>query len=423
MSKIAIIGAGGSAETFLNHHPQVDFDVYTTSGEGELRGVAARKLSSLKQNDYDEIYILIYVLHEIITSFDFDNLTADIYWFDGVEKQLYPIKDPYGESLTAHKKKDEARGLTILYDFRVEPVTFDFLVFLAEGDMERRKRGLDYLNLIFAPGDFAGFNEQWSIEDEEEKQYRLHHLIYPSVQLLDCKVYIHHCATRKQARILWESMDERFPEQHNFLKPQNRHRFNIINDRIQKGENHWVFNAVSSIYKNQVNAWCQTRGIDEGKLVTITMRETFRATARNVDLGIWFDFADYLNSKGYDVVFVRDTSKAFETLSYKGRHHVFTDASHDLLIRAALYNKARMNFSTSNGTNTLHFLTESNRYFYMGIINNLYSECTEKEIRELGFTEDKVPGANPWQNISWEPASLEGFKQALHQLENTLNDQ
>ena len=423
MSKIAIIGAGGSAETFLNHHPQVDFDVYTTSGEGELRGVAASKLSSLKQNDYDEIYILIYVLHEIITSFDFDNLTADIYWFDGVKERLYPVKDPYGESLIEHDNSHPPRGLTILYDFRVEPVTFDFVVFLADGEMERRKRGLDFINLIFAPGDHGGFNAQWSIEDEEEKQYRLHHLIYPAIQLLETQVYLHHCATRKEARILWESASERFPVEHSFLKPINRHRFNLINERIQNGENHWIFKNINSIYKNQVTSWCYRQGIEIKRVITLTLRESFRATARNVDLNVWFQFADYLNGKGYKVVFIRDTNKAFETLPYSGKHYVFSDASHDLLIRAAIYQMAFANFSTSNGTNVLHYFVPDNRYFSMGVINNNYSECSEKEIRALGISETKVPGARPWQSISWEPDSSKGLIAAFNQLEDLFHDQ
>lgn len=423
MKKAALIGTGGSATQFLSRNPLDVFDVYTSSGVGELNGTTAKPLSSLKQNDYEEIYILVYALSEVIDTFDFCQLTAKIFWYDSIKDKLYPIKDPHGESITEFELKDNVSGLTILYDFRVEPLTYDFVVFLADADMERRARGLDFINLVFAPGDFGGFNKQWSVEETDEKLFRIHNLIFPATQLLDCPVYIYQAHSRKHARELWESLPNNYPEFHSFLKPVPRHRYSLITNRIKKGETQFVMDHVNPLYTKYVDNWFKSKQLVSDRVVSITLRETFRATLRNSNLTEWFKFADYLNSRNYDVVFVRDTSKVFQPLEYTGKHQVFDTASLNVMIRRAFYRRCFANMYVTNGVPSINIFDDQSRYMMVGVENDAYSECSENELNKLGYDRNKIYGATPCQMINWEKDDFANLVDCFKRLEQQIHTQ
>lgn len=422
MNKIALIGAGGSAQTFLKQQSIQSFDLFTSLGEGELLGKKAKSLKYLNPNDYDEIYILVYQLREIIDIFDFEHLSAKVFWFDALEKTLKPVCDSYGESLIGEEQLNDEHGLTVIYDFRSEPLTYDFVVFLADAEMERRKQNLEYINLILAPGDFDGFNKQWSVENSAEKPYRLHNLIYPACQLVPCKVNILHCPTRKMARLLWQQLPNNFPREHDFFTPSHRHRFFLIKERILKGEDHFVFNESNTRYKKHVDTWIKNNHISPPKLVTITFRETFRATLRNSKTQEWFKLADYLNDKGYEVVFVRDTSRCFEDLGYSGKHWVFDTPSLHLLIRKALYQTSFANLLTSNGVGILLSLDSNVRYLRVGMLNEEYDDCSGEGLSKLGYSRTALIGAKPWQQVSWEKDSFENLKENFEKLEKAIHE-
>jgi len=421
MNKVAVVGAGGSAEVFLQQNAVAQFDLFTSSGEGEVQGIKAQPLSTLRQNDYAQIYILIYALEEVIHAFDFTHLEAEIYWFNAKNRQLFPVRDPYGESIVEVNSQNNDT-LTVIYDLRVEPLTYDFLIFLVDAEMERRKRNLAGINLIIAPGDFSGFNKEWRVEADAEKAYRIHNLLVPIVQLLPCKVYFHFCSTRKDARILWQTLPNNFPAQHNFLKPSQRHRYYLIKNRIEKGECSFVFADNVEPYRTQVTRWLQQNKIRPEKMVTITLRETFRATSRNSKLSEWYKLADILNQRGYDVVFVRDVNRCFEPLAYKGKHKVFDAPCLNVVVRKELYQCGFANLLINNGVAVINYFHEAIRYLSVGLINPDYPDCSEEVISGLGYSKHAIIGAKPWQRVSWESDNFENLLNEFNKLEKIINE-
>jgi hypothetical protein len=82
------------------------------------------------------------------------------------------------------------------------------------------------------------------------------------------------------------------------------------------------------------------------KLVTITLREASYETERNSDVDEWLKAAAAIVNAGYEVVFVRDTAKAEQTLD---PFPINPAASVDLEHRGALYRSAFCNLFVSNG--------------------------------------------------------------------------
>lgn len=80
--------------------------------------------------------------------------------------------------------------------------------------------------------------------------------------------------------------------------------------------------------------------------VTITLREAEHDPERNSNVGAWLNFARDLKKQGENVVFVRDTDKAYEPLQGAV---TCPKASRDLDARMALYQEAKANLFVSNG--------------------------------------------------------------------------
>ena len=97
-------------------------------------------------------------------------------------------------------------------------------------------------------------------------------------------------------------------------------------------------------------------------LITITLREASHQEDRNSRLEEWIKVADWLEHQGYEVVFVRDTEKAEETIS---GYTISPEASLDLLYRGALYESAKMNLFTANGPAALCTVTNDIPYLMM----------------------------------------------------------
>lgn len=148
--------------------------------------------------------------------------------------------------------------------------------------------------------------------------------------------------------------------------------------------------------------------------VTITLRETEHYPQRNSDLEAWLKFAKWLEAKGEEVIFVRDTAKADEDLE---DHSVFPLASRDIHARLALYEKAKHNLFVSNGPATLNWhlntpfttfiaLDEDHRYNYAPAWPDWWKTRSGIEPGE------QFPWFSNKQRIVWKKDSFENLCEA-----------
>jgi len=93
-----------------------------------------------------------------------------------------------------------------------------------------------------------------------------------------------------------------------------------------------------------MNAVNETVGPEDP--IVITLRESDAWSHRNTNNDAWIAFAKDREREGYPVVFVRDTAKYSEPLANMA---TYPAASLSLPIRAALYERARVNFFVGNG--------------------------------------------------------------------------
>lgn len=151
--------------------------------------------------------------------------------------------------------------------------------------------------------------------------------------------------------------------------------------------------------------------------VTITLREAAHDTSRNSNLEAWLAVAHVLEREGDDVVFVRDTARAHESLS---GFTTCPQASIDLDARLALYQAAKANLFVTNGPVGLVMFGNSP---WLEWCDPKHSECFAIPWRDAhGISMgEQFPWSLPTQRIIWQPDTYANIVAAWNDLRPTLS--
>ena len=144
MPKFALIGAGKSARDYLKRFDLSleDFDVYSSTKGEILESKETNNLCKLKTKHYKKIIIAVYNYREILP-FLLEQWNESTYWFNSLTSELTVITDRYCENNSQFHSDNDT--LCAIYDLRVAPPTFDFLIFLAVAELNRRKKKCKWL--------------------------------------------------------------------------------------------------------------------------------------------------------------------------------------------------------------------------------------------------------------------------------------
>ncbi|GAA6185395.1 hypothetical protein [Aliiglaciecola sp. NS0011-25] len=412
MKKIAVVGTGGSAQKFLDStefEGQIDF--FNSSGEGRFNNQPIHNLTSLNIDDYDTVVLAIYRYEEVIHLLDRIE-QVPLYWFNGVDGSITLLKDIYNdkESFFITNKQ----RLTVVYDLRISPPTYDILTFLVKCKLVANEKNLSALNVIVCPGDKGGFRDNIDFFSLDEMNHRLTNLLIPLIKLIDPAASLHLCSDRRQARNIFQASQHRFPTDHNFSQPIGRHHFYELFPYIDSKTDHQLV-CSSEFYKSKVFKWFDDNNINHQKSITITLRESTAHIERNSNLAVWRDVSEKLNVLGYSVVIVRDTETALEPLGW-GNVTEFPEASLNVFLRTALYQTSWLNLAVSNGAGVLCFLSKGCNYIYFGMYQEACTATTYEHLEKIGIVKDKnqIKGAQGDQYLSWLDVTSENVLSEVH---------
>ncbi|HET9285673.1 MAG TPA: hypothetical protein VFR24_27285 [Candidatus Angelobacter sp.] len=156
------------------------------------------------------------------------------------------------------------------------------------------------------------------------------------------------------------------------------------------------------------------------KPLVITLRECQHQLERNSNLDAWQTFAEYVSGKGYSVIFIRDTAKAYEKLDFP----TCPVASQNTYIRAALMHSALCNFLVCTGPNVwVQFSTAPYLLFKQlvpaldGWQHGRYDGWREQDHMEVG---QQWPWASPLQRMTWLDDTFENIRNEFEAIEPRL---
>lgn len=214
------------------------------------------------------------------------------------------------------EKNPELSADYVCYNLAADPISYDFLPWLVDAEMTRVREGAPApLRICFSFGRDAdtGFNTEYRRE-------MLANVMYPLLGLIGAV------------------------EDPKAIGGRNKQMFALLDvvRAVRAGEQAPRFRASEGATRTIAN---YLSGAKEGP-VTITLREAEHWPHRNSNVEEWVRFAHWLEARGEQVVFVRDTAKAVLPLLGCA---TCPRASIDLDLRMALYEAAKCNYFVSNG--------------------------------------------------------------------------
>jgi hypothetical protein len=283
------------------------------------------------------------------------------------------------------------RTLTAFYDLAVGPVSFDFVTFMLKAEIARRARSAEKLHMVivpFARGVAGMFRDKTALYDEHEMRWRLWNICIPACQLMGASVTL--ATDWDQAKRLCA---EAWPA--DWDRQTLKDRRHLIGDLIalaKKGTAIPMLSASEHARRKVREAYGRLRK----PVVTVTLRNTY-LRERNSDRGMWQRAMDHIESQGFAVALLEDTSVALANGVGYGELN--------LDVRMACYQEAALNLQANNGAASLCWFSDRPyRMFGAGVPADEWGDLFVKQGLPLGET---WPWAKCGQKIVYGATTLE----------------
>ncbi|MGE4219787.1 MAG: tetratricopeptide repeat protein [Alphaproteobacteria bacterium] len=300
--------------------------------------------------------------------------------------------------------------LTAFYDLQVAPVTFDFVVFLTLAEMARRRSGAQGLHVVILPGPAEGFRADDVSYDADNKSWRLHNIMLPALGLMETPPAVTLCRRRDEAAALESGLSGPvFPEGYRVAAPRGEFLWSGIAAAHARGESIPRLRATAQA-RAYMREWLAPQ-VQGRKTVTITLRESSHAPARNSDLSAWAEFAHSLDSARFIPVVIRDTEAAFGPIpNALTGFPLCAEAAIHLDLRLALYEQAHINLMVVNGPGILCWLSAEARFLMFKCANAAWANTRDIYWNTVGIARGgQIHGTGSFQRLVWdgdEPATI-----------------
>lgn len=272
------------------------------------------------------------------------------------------------------------------------PVSFDFVVFMLKAELARRRLKAERLHMVivpFARGVAGMFRDKTQLYDEHEMRWRLWNICIPACQLLGAGVTL--ASDWDQARRM-KSADVWPPDWDRQTLKDRRHLIGDLITAAKGGTEIPRLNASEHARRKVREAY----GLLGKPVVTMTLRSTY-LRERNSDRAAWQRAARHIESKGYAVAILEDTSTALSTGQGYGELN--------LDVRMACYQEAALNLQANNGAASLCWFSDKPyRMFGAGVPAEEWEGLFVKQGLPIGAT---WPWASAGQKIAYGAPSAE----------------
>lgn len=288
-----------------------------------------------------------------------------------------------------------------IWDLQLGPVTFDFAMYLARLDCYRQLH--DPMGGIDLTIRVEGFRLS-SLRDQAmaaiEKRWRLKNIILGLCDLLP------------SIQSLTVTDEDRGP--FDFPPEYNKGRIEYYARSITT-----LFNQGASPAVMIAPAFATQLVAKMGPYVTLTLRTSHYFPTRNVDLNDWFRFYTYLREHGIKVIVIPDQEDAIGARAYaQFKWATFSEASMDIGLRLALYERAIMNFGSANGPVAVAFLSTAPMIQFDQLRGDTVPATMWERMNNFGVG-GQFPWSLPTQRMMWVDSTYDNLVEAWKQFAPT----
>jgi len=310
--------------------------------------------------------------------------------------------------------------LLFAFDLGASPVTFDFATFLVGAEMERRRRGLAGIFVVFVPGAFGGLRKELhgyeSTVNHARRQWRVRNVLVPLLGHLESVRGYTIGATRDHAAALIPKDSTTVtPSDFRVWLPRQPDK-RLVHDYAAAGGMIWPLLHSTEQGREFVTEFlrevCPNR-----QPIVITIRQSLAAAERNSRLEEWRSFVATLDRRRFAPIFVHDTEAPAMSPPSALADEVFCEAARwNVEIRMALYDAAWLNLAVMHGPMELCWYNQRSRYVVFLPVGADPSSSTES-IAEGGLRLGEDLGfATAVQHIVWAADRAEVIRDAFEQM-------
>lgn len=316
-------------------------------------------------------------------------------------------------------------SLIFVLDLGVAPVTFDLVSYLAGAELERRRRKLTRLFVVFIPGADQEVRHELPEYDSAitlpMRQSRVRNVLIPLLTLLPSISGHILCASRADAeRLLPTDATRLFPEDFRVWLPRMPEK-RVVHDRAAGGDATWPLLRATERGRQIVEEFLRRASPDHEPIV-ITLRESATARGRNSQIEEWAAFAQTIDRSRFTPIFVHDSEAPIDARPAALAHETFCEAARwNIEVRMALYEAAWLNLAVMHGPMELCWYNERTRYLlFLEIGADLTS--SEDSIREGGLSIRRDLGfANRFQHIVWQADTADIIRRAFDEMTERID--
>lgn len=303
--------------------------------------------------------------------------------------------------------------LTVILDLAVMPLTFDVAYAVANGEVERRRRGYRRLSVLVVPPFDESRRAAAHPYPLDHQRWRVRQIILPVASLAAAGGGVVICRTREEARALVAARSPHlFPSAYDIDRPREIYWFSHLMARAEDGLDVRVLEAPEAA-RCRVRRWLDERAGGR-RVVTVTLRETAYSDVRNSRLEDWAAFAAGLDPERYLPVVLRDMARAHEPLPGDwGAAVSWPEPVWNVPLRAALYELAWFNLLVNNGPAALAYLNPHAPCAVLKMLADV-NEARAQHQRRLGVEPyGQYPFSPPAQRLIWEEDELPVIRHAF----------
>lgn len=285
----------------------------------------------------------------------------------------------------------DLQELHAIYDLTTHPASWDFFSWLTICKMEAWRREIPVVRVSFASGPNGGYRNDGLPVDLEYRQTIFDNVMKPAVKLLGCE------------------------------------GGGFVSEAVSGYTFPYMIFDIVELYKSGVPLpvykapkWATEKVhkiLGERRPVIIVLREAEHWLQRNSRIEDWIEFA---RTCGEDVLFLRDSHKAYESFH---EFDTLPEASLDINVRLALYERAKVVMSTSNGPMCLPIFSEI-PYLDFKLLVPDYNPGKPEWIEHCVGVKpgEQFPWVKPWQRLVWEDDSLPALRRAFDSIREALEN-
>lgn len=258
-----------------------------------------------------------------------------------------------------------------VYDLRICANTFDFAYFLYDADTYFRALGLDRFRVVILDDELVDMGHEYErVVNWEKRRKRVKAILVPMAEMYQGCSAVRVTSDAQELIALCRENEPIFPHRADG-KHLRAHVYKTLYPKLMRQLPYSGFQAPRTALDEV--AQFKARLAIVRPTVSLTVRAYAYQPLRNTDIGVYFGFANYLRSTGFEPIFIPD-AEAPGAVDFRD-FASFEEACTDLRLRTAMYEDCFTNVFTSNGVHAMAGFNEKSSLM-IAMLNEHYQSNT-----------------------------------------------